>query len=78
MMYVVIQMIIYKSCRVDFGYNDTVCENLIDDFPDENTEIQNEVSIIHYNQKKLDHLTLFTSTIIYHVSVDHQYKLCYC
>ena len=40
------QMIIYKSCRVDFGYNDTVCENLIDDFPDENTEIQNEVSII--------------------------------
>ena len=46
------QMIIYKSCRVDFGYNDTVCENLIDDFPDENTEIQNEVSIIYQTQKK--------------------------
>ena len=38
------QMVIYKSCKSDFGYNSTVCNNLIDDFPDQNTEIQNEVA----------------------------------
>ncbi len=38
------QMNIYKSCRVDFGYNDTICLNLIPDYPDENEEIQEVVS----------------------------------
>jgi hypothetical protein len=37
------QMQIYKSCHVDFGYNDTVCENLVSDFKPQNDEVQNEV-----------------------------------
>ena len=39
-------MIIYKSCIVDFGYNDTVCDNLVTPnktYEDQNTEVQNEV-----------------------------------
>ncbi len=37
------QMQIYKSCHVDFGYNDTVCDNLVQDFKEQNEEVQNEV-----------------------------------
>ena len=39
------QMTIYKTCRDDFGYNETVCddENLLTIYKDENEEIQNEV-----------------------------------
>ena len=37
------QMTIYKSCRADFHYNDTVCENLVTDFKEENDIVQNEV-----------------------------------
>ncbi len=37
------QMTIYKSCRLDFGYNDSVCSNLIPDYPDENEEVQEKV-----------------------------------
>ena len=36
-------MTIYKSCRADFHYNDTVCENLVTDFKEENDIVQNEV-----------------------------------
>ena len=38
------QITIHKSCKVDFGYNDTVCENLVTDYREENEEIQNEVA----------------------------------
>jgi hypothetical protein len=36
-------MIIYKACRVDFDFNETVCDNLVTDFKDENELVQNEV-----------------------------------
>ena len=26
---VLTQMLLYKSCRIDFGFNQTVCENLV-------------------------------------------------
>jgi hypothetical protein len=38
-----VQMIIYKACRVDFDFNETVCDNLVTDFKDENELVQNEV-----------------------------------
>jgi hypothetical protein len=38
------QMQIYKSCHVDFNFNDTVCDNLVKGFPDENDLVQNEVT----------------------------------
>ena len=38
------QMLIEKTCKVDFGFNDTVCDNLVNIFEDENTLIQNEVN----------------------------------
>ena len=38
------QMTIYKSCRIDFGYNDTVCTNIVTDFPDENKLVQEKVN----------------------------------
>ena len=37
------QMQIYKSCHIDFGLNDTVCENLVSQFEDENDLVQEEV-----------------------------------
>ena len=37
------QMVLEKSCKVDFGYNDTVCENLVSDFKNENKVVQDEV-----------------------------------
>ena len=36
-------MQIYKSCHIDFGFNDTVCENLVSQFKDENDLVQDEV-----------------------------------
>ena len=38
------QITIHKTCKVDFGYNDTVCENLVTEYREENEEIQNEVA----------------------------------
>ena len=38
------QMLIEKTCKNDFGFNDTVCDNLVNIFEDENTLIQNEVN----------------------------------
>ena len=40
------QMLIYKTCRADFGFNETVCddENLLTIYKDENEMIQNEVA----------------------------------
>ena len=38
------QIVIDKSCKIDFPYNDTVCENLVTDFKDQNSEIQEEVA----------------------------------
>ena len=38
------QMLIEKTCKVDFGFNDTVCDNLVDIYEDENTLVQNEVN----------------------------------
>ena len=37
------QMVLEKSCKVDFGFNDTVCDNLVHDFKEENELVQNEV-----------------------------------
>lgn len=37
------QMIIYKSCKLDFHYNETVCENLVTDYKEENKQVQEEV-----------------------------------
>ena len=38
------QMTIYKACKVDFPeYNETVCENLVSDYKDENELVQEEV-----------------------------------
>ena len=48
------QMLIYKSCRVDFNFNETVCDNLVTDFKEENDLVQNEVGSHHQcDQKKL-------------------------
>ena len=38
------QMLIEKTCKNDFGFNDTVCDNLVNVFEYENTLIQNEVN----------------------------------
>ena len=46
------QMTIYKTCRVDFGYNDTVCNNLVTEFHDENDEIQIDVGLITLTKLK--------------------------
>ena len=40
------QIVIDKTCKIDFPYNNTVCENLVTDFKDQNSEIQKEVNII--------------------------------
>ena len=47
------QMVIYKTCRDDFGYNETVCddENLLTIYKEENEEIQNEVCKIQMRPK---------------------------
>jgi hypothetical protein len=37
------QMTLLKSCKADFGFNDTVCDNLVTDFPDQNEVVQEEV-----------------------------------
>ncbi len=37
------ELTIYKSCRNDFGYNKTVCENLLEDYPEENKKVQDTV-----------------------------------
>ena len=39
------QMVIIKSCKNDFGWNDTVCDNLnTDQFHDENVQVSNELN----------------------------------
>ena len=39
------QLVIDKSCRLDFNYTAGVCNNLVDTaYEDENTEVQNEVA----------------------------------
>ena len=39
------QMVVLKSCKTDFGYNDTVCNNLSsDEFEQENINVSNEVN----------------------------------
>ena len=42
------QMVLEKSCKVDFGFNDTVCDNLVHDFKEENELVQNEVRHTYY------------------------------
>ncbi len=37
-------MQIYKCCTNDFDFNETVCLNLVDQFPEENKLVQAEVS----------------------------------
>ena len=39
------QIVIDKTCNIDYEYNDTVCDSLVTDFKDENSIIQKEVSI---------------------------------
>ena len=38
------QLIIDKTCEVDFNYNETVCDNLVTDFNHENEEIEEETA----------------------------------
>ena len=38
------QIVIDKTCNIDYEYNETVCDSLVTDFKDENSNIQNEVS----------------------------------
>ena len=39
------QLVVLKSCKLDFGYNDTVCENINSPIYDaQNIEVSNEVS----------------------------------
>ena len=47
------QMLIEKTCKVDFEFNDTVCDNILDDiYEDENTLVQNEViALINFYAK---------------------------
>ena len=39
-------LIIYKSCRTDFGWNETVCDdyNLINNYPEQNDIVNDEVN----------------------------------
>ena len=38
------QLKIQKACRIDFHFNDTVCDNLLEEnYTDENTLVQDEV-----------------------------------
>ena len=39
------QMIIEKTCRVDFDFNQTVCDNLVNNYTKENDMVQDEVRI---------------------------------
>ena len=39
------QIVIDKTCNIDYEYNETVCDSLVTDFKDENSNIQKEVSI---------------------------------
>lgn len=40
------QMLIEKTCRYDFLFNDTVCDNLLtEEYEDENKAVQDEVRI---------------------------------
>ena len=34
------QLVIDKTCEVDFNCNETVCDNLVTDFKEENEEIE--------------------------------------
>ena len=45
------QMLIYKSCKVDFEFNSTVCDNLVTDFKDQNELVQDKVIIFVEMQK---------------------------
>ena len=38
------QIAIDKTCKVDFQYNETVCDKLVTDFKDENEAIQEDVA----------------------------------
>ena len=41
------QMIVLKSCKNDFGYNDTVCENINSPiYEAENIQVSNEVGLL--------------------------------
>ena len=47
---IVPNLIIYKSCRTDFGWNETVCDdyNLIYDYPEQNDIVNDEVILKYY------------------------------
>ena len=38
------QIAIEKTCKVDFQYNETVCDKLVTDFKDENEAVQEDVA----------------------------------
>ena len=39
------QLVIDKTCHIDFNFTSEVCDNLLDEtFEDQNTEVQNEVA----------------------------------
>ena len=38
------QLVIDKTCEVDFNYNETVCDNLVTDFKHENEEIEEQTA----------------------------------
>jgi hypothetical protein len=51
-------MQILKSCHIDFGFNDTVCENLVKNFSDANDMVQEEVRAFRH----------FTATVQFNTS----------
>ena len=43
------QMVVLKSCRIDFNYTDEICYNLqSENYTEENAQISSEVSKIFY------------------------------
>ena len=46
------QIVIDKTCKIDYEYNDTVCDTLVTDFKDENSDIQNDVSTKFQSYKR--------------------------
>ena len=48
------QMVLDKCCKIDFGYNDTVCDNLVTDFKEQNKQVQDEVAQFKVYETLLD------------------------
>ena len=59
------QMQIYKCCTNDFDFNETVCLNLVDQFPEQNKLVQAEVGFLSsWNKQKQQQTTYIQSVLI--------------